>query len=184
MRRENWALPALWRDTPCSSLVETGMSENFLSCGWALSVPLEWRRVCWGTSCVASRVSRTLSRLKREGGISLQTPQRKGPNLALKGESPGFSRVLAGNLWFLLSYNGDMRDPLVFPQESQASMRVERGLSRFLSSRCRVLGPHLEVKPEAQCSPPVLTWNSGFLWRFSRGVRPHLVWRHASPLSS
>ena len=129
-------------------------------------------------------VSGTLSRLKKKGSISLEMPQWKGALSRIEGESPGFSRVSAGNLRFLLSYNGDMRDLLVLPQESQASMRVERGLSRFLSSRCRVLGPHLQLRLEAQCSPPVLTWNSGFLWSFSRGVRPHLVWRHASPLSS
>ena len=129
-------------------------------------------------------MSRTLSRLKKQGPISLETPQWKGALSRIEGESPGFSRVSAGNLRFLLSYNGDMRDLLVLPQESQASMRVERGLPRFLSSRCRVLGPHLEVKPEAQCSPPVLTWNSGFLWSFYRGVRPRLVWRHSSLLFS
>ena len=101
-------------------------------------------------------MSRTLSRLKKKGSISLETPQWKGALSSIEVESPGFSRVLAGNLGFLSSYNGDMRDPLVLPQESQASMRVERGLSRFLSSQCRVLGPHLELRPEAQCSPPVL----------------------------
>ena len=154
-----------------------------MSCGWALSVPLEWRRVCWGTSCVASRVSRTLSRLKREGGISLQTPQRKGPNLALKGESPGFSRVSAGNLGFLSSYDGDLRDPLVWPQESPVSMRVARGLSGFLCSRCWGRGPHLEFRLEPQCSFPVLTLNSGFLWGLHRRVRPRFMWRHATPLS-
>ena len=129
-------------------------------------------------------MSRTLSRLKKKGSISLEKPQWKGALSRIEGESPGFSRVLAGNLWFLLSYNGDMRDPLVFPQESQASMRVERGLPRFLSSRCRVLGPHLQLRLEAQCSPPVLTWNSGFLWSFNRGVRPRVLWRYASKLSS
>ena len=30
--------------------------------------------------------------------ISLETPQRKGPHLAWKGEPPGFSRVVAGAL--------------------------------------------------------------------------------------
>ena len=71
-------------------------------------------------------MSRTLSRLKKQGPISLETPQSKGALSRMEGESPGFSRVSAGNLRFLLSYNGDMRDLLVLPQESQASMRVER----------------------------------------------------------
>ena len=108
----------------------------------------------------------------------------KGPHLALRGESPGFSRVVAGNLRFLSSYDGDLRDPLVLPQESQFSMRVARGLSRFVSSQRRGLCHHLELSPETQCSSPVLTWISGFLWSFNRGVRPCLLRRHRSPLSS
>ena len=36
----------------------------------------------------------------------------KGPQLALRGESPCFSRVATG---FLLSSDGDLRDPLVGP---------------------------------------------------------------------
>ena len=37
----------------------------------------------------------------------------KGPHLALTGESPGFSRVVAVNLGFLSSYDGDLRDMLM-----------------------------------------------------------------------
>ena len=127
-------------------------------------------------------MSRTLSRLKREGGISHHNG--KGPHLALRGESPGFSRGAAGNLGFLLSYDADLRELLVLPQESPVSMPVSRGLLGFLTSRCRILGPHLELRPEAQGSSPVLTWISGFLWSFNRGVRPCLLRRHRSPLSS
>ena len=108
----------------------------------------------------------------------------KVPHLAWRGESHGFSRVATGNLGFILTYEGDLRDPLVWPQESPVSMRVARGLSGFLSSWCRVLGPHLELRPEPQGPSPVLTWISVFLWSFHRGVRPRIVWKHASPLSS
>ena len=47
-------------------------------------------------------------------------------------------------------------------------------------------GPRSSSRVEAghQGSSPVLTWISGFLWSFKRGVRPRLMWRHASPLSS
>ena len=38
---------------------------------------------------------------------------------------------------FLSRYDGDLRDPLVWPQERPVSMRVARGLSGFLSSRCQ-----------------------------------------------
>ena len=45
-------------------------------------------------------------------------------------------------------------------------------------------GPHLELRLEPKCSSSVLTWISGFLWSFNRGVRPHFMWRHGTPLPS
>ena len=44
--------------------------------------------------------------------------------------------------------------------------------------------PHLDLRLEPQGSSPVLTWISGFLWSFNRGVRPCLVWRHGTLLPS
>ena len=58
-----------------SSRDEEGKTGLFLRCGGILAVPLEGRELCWETSWVASRVSRTLLRLKREDGISLEMPQ-------------------------------------------------------------------------------------------------------------
>ena len=107
----------------------------------------------------------------------------KGSYLSLRGESPGFPRVEAGNLGLFLNYDGDLRDSLVLPQESPVSMRFPRGFSGFLSSQCWVLGPHLELMPEPQVSSKVLTWISSLLWSFNWGVTLRLVWRHASPLS-
>ena len=46
-------------------------------------------------------------------------------------------------------------------QESPVSVRVERGLSGFLSSRGRGIRPHLELRLELQGSSPVLTWILG-----------------------
>ena len=39
-----------------------------------------------------------------------------------------FSQVVTGNWGFLSSYDGDLREPLVLPQESPLSMRA-RGVS-------------------------------------------------------
>ena len=107
----------------------------------------------------------------------------KGPHFTFRGESPGFSRVVAGNLGFLSSSNGNLRDVLVLPQEIQVSMRFARGLSRHLSRRCRGLCPHLKLRLEPQGSSPGLTWISGFLWSFNMGVWPCLFQIHGSPLS-
>ena len=144
--------------------METGMSGNFLSCIEGVKDPFESQEGRWD--------------------ISQYAHSRKGPHLMLRGESPGFSQVTAGNLVFLSSYNGDLRDPLVWPQERPVSMRVVRGFSGFLSSRCWVLRYRLETRPEPEVFSPVLTWICGFLCSLHRGVRPRLKGRHARPLPS
>ena len=49
-----------------------------------------------------------------------------------------------------------------------------------------MLGPKSSsAAEEANLSVPLhANMDLGFLWRFRRGVRLHLVWRHANPLSS
>ena len=129
-------------------------------------------------------MSRTLSRLKREIGISLETAQQKRVSSRVEGRISWIFSSCGGKLGVRLGYDWDYRDPLVLPQESPVSMRVARGLSGFLSSRCQVLDLPLELRQEPKCSPPMLTWFLGFLLKFNSKVRPLLVWRHASPLSS
>ena len=98
----------------------------------------------------------------RKVGFLSRRCSEKGPHLVLRGESPGISRVAAGNLGIFSSYDGDLRDTFVLPQESQVSMRVAKDLSGFFSSQWQVLGPHLELSPEPQCSSPALTRSPGF----------------------
>ena len=92
----------------------------------------------------------------------------KGSHLTLRGEYTGCTRIGAGNLGFLYSCNRDLRDPIMLSQESPVSMRVARGLSEFLSSRCRGPGPNIQFRSEPQASTAVLMWISGFLWSFNR----------------
>ena len=84
----------------------------------------------------------------------------------------------------LSTYDGDLRDPLWGPQESPVPIRVARGLSGFLSLRCRGLRPCVESVPEPEVSSPVLTWILGYFWSLPRGVSPRLDWGHAPALSS
>ena len=106
------------------------------------------------------------------------------PHLAFKGEYAAFPRVAPTNLGSLSSYDGDLRDPLMGPQERSVSVRGSTDLCGFLCSCCHGRGPHLELRLEPQGSSPMPTWISGFLWGFHRGVRPRFVWRHARPLYS
>ena len=80
------------------------MSGNFLSCDKGVKDPFEFRR---------------------EGVISLETPQRKRASSLLEGRTSWIFSV-GGRL--LLRYDGDVRDPLMWPQERPVSMRVVRGL--------------------------------------------------------
>ena len=157
-------------ESQCSSGVQTGISGNFLSCIMGVKYPL---------------------RLKRQGGIFLKMLQRKGPHLALRGECPCFSQVVAGYLKFLSSSDRDLRDPLIFHAKSQASIRVASGFSGFLSSWCRGIGPPwveagtsgllsrsdmalgvpMGFQQGSQASSCVETWKSALLSRCKTGVR-------------
>ena len=140
-----------------------GMSGNFLSCIKDVKEPL----------C-----------LKREGGISLETPQWKRAYSHIEGRISWFFLSCGRKLGVPLELLRDLRDPLMLPQGSPVTMPVVRGFSGFLSSWYQVLGPHLELQPEPQCSPSNADMDLGFLLNFNRGIRPHLLWRHASSLSS
>ena len=84
----------------------------------------------------------------------------------------------------LSTYDGDLRDPLLWPQERPVPMLVARGPSGFLSRLCRGLRSCVESLPEPEYSSPVLTWIFGYFWSLPRGVSPRLVWGHARALSS
>ena len=127
---------------------------------------------------------RPLSSYKGTSGFPSSLCRGKGPHLALSQESRGFSRVPAGSLGSLSSYDGDLRGHLVLPQESQSSFKPVRVTSEFLLSRCRGTGLHLELRRETQGSSPLATVISGFLLSFISGVRPRFLLRHGIPLFS
>ena len=105
-----------------------------------------WIPACSGFLGLHPGCHGTFRGSRRKVGFLSRHHSGKGLHLTLRGESPGFSVVVARNLGFLSSYNGYLRDPLVLPQESPVSMQVAKGLSGFLSSQCRILGPHLELR--------------------------------------
>ena len=75
----------------------------------------------------------------------------------------------------LSTYDGDLRDPLWWPQERPVPMRLARGpLGLPLPS---MPGPKICVEsvPEPEYSSPVLTWILGYFWSLPRGVSPLLV---------
>ena len=84
----------------------------------------------------------------------------------------------------LSTYDGDLRDPLLWPQERPVPMRVALGPLTFLSRRCRGLRSCVEPVPEPEDSSSVLTWIWGYFWSLPSGVSPRLEWGHERALSS
>ena len=65
----------------------------------------------------------------------------------------------------LSTYDGDLRNPLWWPQERPVPCELLGGLSGFLSRRCRGLRSCVESLLEPEDSSPVLTWILGYFWR-------------------
>ena len=84
----------------------------------------------------------------------------------------------------LSTYDGDIRDPLLWPHEGQSPCELLMGLSGFLSRRCRDLRSCVESVPKPEDSSPVLTWILGYFWSLPRGVSPRLESGHARAFSS
>ena len=74
----------------------------------------------------------------------------------------------------LSTYDGDIRDPLLWPHEGQSPCELLMGLSGFLSRRCRDLRSCVESVPKPEDSSPVLTCILGYFWSLPRGVSPRL----------
>ena len=113
--------------------------------------------------------------------INLETPQRKWASSRLEGRTslifssyPRCSRLTTGTSG---TRSGGLR-------KSQSPCELLRGLSGFLSRRCRGLRPCVESGPEPEYSSPVLTWILRYFWSIPRGVSPRLEWGHARALSS
>ena len=88
-------------------------------------------------------------------------------------------------MWQVLStYDGDLRDPLWWPQERPVPSELLGVISGFISRRCRGLRSCVESLSEPEDSSPVLTWIFGYFSSLPRGVSPRLEWGLALALSS
>ena len=68
-----------------------------------------------------------------------------------------------------LTFDGDLRDTLWWPQERPVPMRVVRGPLGIFSRRCRGLRPCVESVPEPEDSSPVLNIDLGVLLESPQG---------------
>ena len=84
----------------------------------------------------------------------------------------------------LSTYDGDLRDPLWWPQERPVPMRVAQGPLGIPLPSMPDPKPCVELVPEPEDFSPVLTWILGYFWSLPRGVSPRLERGHARALSS
>ena len=113
--------------------------------------------------------------------ISLKTPQRKWASSCLEGRTSWIFSSCGRCSRLMTGTSGTRSGGL---SKGQSTCALLRGLSGFLSRRCRGLRPCVESVPEPEDSSPVLTWILGYFWSLLRGVSPRLEWGHARALSS
>ena len=121
---------------------------------------------------------------KEEGGISLETLQRKRASSRFEGRISCFFSSCSRKLWLSLELR---RGP-------QGPARVASGKSSLHVSCEEPLGIPLQSVPDPRSSSGAEAATSDFLFRadmvlgvpmeFPQGVMPRPEWRHASPLSS
>ena len=113
--------------------------------------------------------------------ISLETPQRKWASSRLVGRTSWIFSSCGRCSILTTETSGTLSGGL---RKGQSACELLRGLSGFLSRRCRGLRPCVESVPEPEDSSPVLSWILGYFWSLPRGVSPRLEWGHARALSS
>ena len=69
-------------------------------------------------------------------------------------------------------------------RKGQSPCELLRGLSGFLSRRCRGLRPCVESVSEPEDYSPVLTWSLGNFWSLPRGLSPRLELAHPREICS
>ena len=103
-----------------------------------------------------------------------------GPDLAWRGEPPGFSGVAAGALDLRRGHQG----PALVASGKDSPHGVARGPLGIPLTSMPGLRPFVDSVPEPEDSSPVLTWILGYFWSLPMGVSPRLEWGHARALSS
>ena len=106
-----------------------------------------------------------------------------GHHLAMREQSSGFHRGLAGIWGFLSSCYTDLRVPIILPQGSQVSFRVVTGTLGFLAIHCRRNRPHFDLCPKLHVP---LQWrlDLGVVFKVHLGSRPGLELKQRTLLSS
>ena len=123
-----------------ASRVEAKNSALLSNCDGYLLKPIEWPK--------GSRASCGV--LREDSGLLLGPAAKEGPHLATMGESRGFFRAATQRVGFSTSYDGELREPVVWPQGSPVSIRFGRGSVALLLSHGRGIRPQEALKEESR----------------------------------
>ncbi len=113
--------------------------------------------------------------------ISLETPQRKWASSRLEGRTSWIFSSCCRCTRLTTGTSGTRSGGV---RKGQFPSEWLRGLSGFLSRRCRGLRPCVESVPEPEDSSPVLKRILGNFWTLPSGVSPRLEWGYGCALSS
>ena len=112
--------------------------------------------------------------------ISLETPQRTWASSRLEWRTSWIFSSF-GRCSRLTTGTSGTRCGCV--RKGQSPCKLLRGLSGFLSRRCRAIRSCVEPVPEPEDSSPVLRWILRYFRSLPKGVSPRLEWGHARVLS-
>ena len=129
LMEESHGSSKLWQETWGSSAGTTGRSGSLSCCLREVKSPFQFR----------SRVRECSGFMAGESGL----------NSHGRGNLKVFLE-LGQEVWVISSCHGDLREPLMLSLGSQESFQVVRGLLGFLSSWCRRLSLHLDLRLETQ----------------------------------
>ena len=139
--KRGMTLAVSWH-TP-DSLGESGLASRGSK---GLRSPLEPRRESLGAPGVASRESTSSSVWREDPGFLSRPCTKRRPSAREVGGLSGVSSSCSARGGFLPRHDEDLREPLVWCQGSQVSMRVARGSASLLLSHGRGLGPRVALK--------------------------------------
>ena len=103
--------------------------------------------------------------------ISLESPQRKWASSRLEGTTSWIFSSCGSCSRLTTGTSGTRSGGLT---KGQSPCELLRGLSGFLSRRCRGLRSFVESVPKPEDSSPLLTWIFGYFWSLPRGDSPPL----------
>ena len=150
--RDLWVAFQTHPGSQASSRVEAKNSALLSSCDGYLLEPTEWPKGSQASCGVLRKYSGLLSRPCRRRRASSHDDGGISSLLSSCGASVGF----------LMRYDGGLRDPLVWCQGSQVSMRVVRGNASLLSSHGRGIGIQDALKEDFRGLSRVASGNPVF----------------------